>query len=219
MEQGIKIDFDNLVNCGVPEFYEQYETEQNKIAEKEKERKKIEWYKSANSGVKKRYWEESIDTYKPETEEETKNLEYVKKFIQGEGRQMLLLLGKYGTGKTHLGASIIRELGGRMITSFELGVMFEMGSDYKATMNKTEVLKMFSECSVLVIDEIGRGKTDIEKQLLPYIINARYENMLQTVLITNLEKSQFSELLGSATIDRLKEVCATLSFNGRSRRQ
>lgn len=195
------------------ERVKQFEIEQEKIRKAEL----LKYYKT-ESGVNQRYWEESLDSYIAVTEEEKKNLDYARKFCKGETKPMLLLIGKFGTGKTHIGCGIVRETKGVFISSFELCVRYEMGSDYKADMNRLEVLKKYSSVRLLVIDEIGRGKTDVEKQILPYIINERYERMLPTVLITNLEKGLLLDLLGSATVDRLKEVCSTLTFNGKSRR-
>lgn len=207
------------------------EEERKQIEEEQLEREK-EWeererkqeeerhrrYIVEESGIKKRYWEESLDTYKTETEEDKKNLEYIRKFCKGETKPMLLLIGKYGTGKTHLGCGIVRETWGTFVSSFELCLRFEMGSDFKADMNKMEVLEKYSSKKMLVIDEIGRAKQDIEKMVIPYIINERYERMLPTVLITNIDKQAFLELLGDATTDRLKEVCSTLTFTGKSKR-
>lgn len=198
----------------------QAEIKKREIAEAKAEAERKSRYKQERyekSGVNKRYWNESIETFKPETEEDEKNLHLVKSFIAGKGRQMLLLIGTYGTGKTHLGASIIRECGGRFISSFEFCTRFEMGSDYKAEKNKLQVLEEFSDYSMLVIDEIGRG-TQSEKILLPYLINQFYEKENRLVLITNLEKEDFIKLVGEATTDRLKEVCSTLTFTGKSKR-
>lgn len=193
------------------------EIEKSKI--EYEENLKNEWAENKLSGIPLRFQKSSFTNYEAKTAEEKRNLETCKKFCENKGRQMLFLLGKYGTGKTHLGTAIIRELRkGRFVTSFEICTKYEMGSDFKAQENKWEVLERFINYEVLVIDEFGRAKPDIERLIIPYILNARYENKKRTVLITNLEKSIAVELLGDACVDRLREICSTLIFSQESKR-
>lgn len=191
-------------------------TEQDNIL---KDKRLVHFHHSEESGVQKRFYNACLDNFIPETEQEKKIKWAIIRFLQGEGKQMLFFHGNCGTGKTHLGCAIIREKGGRIISSFELCTRYEMGADFNAKQNRLEVLKEFSEVEMLVIDEIGRGKQEIEKLVIPYIINARYENMKPLVLITNLSKEQFCNLMGTATLDRLNEICSTLVFDGKSRRK
>lgn len=175
---------------------------------------------TAESGVNPRYWNESIGTYIAETEEEKANLEAVKAYAAEKKQcRTLLMFGSYGTGKTHLGCGIIRERGGKYITSLKLCIEYETGSDYKAQKNKLQILNEYSALPMLVIDEIGRGlKTQAEKEILAYILNERYEKMLPTVLISNLSKQEFVKLVGTAIFDRMTETAVSLNFTGKSRR-
>lgn len=180
---------------------------------------KAEWARKKESGIPIRFQDASFSNYKTTTEQERKNLEVCKNFVEGKARQMLLFIGKYGNGKTHLGCAIIREARtGKFTTSFEICTRYEMGSDYKATENRWEVLERYINYDVLVVDEFGRAKPEIEKLIIPYIINARYENRKKTVIITNISKDNVINILGEATIDRLKEVCSTIVFSEDSKR-
>lgn len=181
---------------------------------------KREWAESKESGIPERFINSSLDNYNAVTDEEKRNLSVCQNFVENKGRQMLFFIGKYGNGKTHLGCAIVRECvkKGRFTTSFEICTRYEMGGDFKASENRWEVLERFINYDMLVIDEFGRAKPEIERLIIPYIINARYENKKRTVLITNLEKSKAIELLGDASVDRLKEVCSTINFTGESKR-
>ena len=74
---------------------------------------------------------------------------------------------------------------------------------------------------MLVIDEIGRTigtQAEKETELIGYIMRERYENMLPTVLISNLKKNDLLKKLGAAVVDRLRETCCLLEFSGESYR-
>jgi DNA replication protein DnaC len=74
---------------------------------------------------------------------------------------------------------------------------------------------------MLVIDECGKYtlNPDLEKFLLSQIITSRYENNRPTVLVTNENKKKYIEFLGKSVFDRMTEVCITLDFTGKSKRQ
>ena len=181
------------------------------------------------SGVYRKFFNVSLDNYIVKSDEEKTALEMCKKFINDvresfikdipSTNKILLLYGTYGTGKTHLSSSIVRELGGLYRTSSKLILEYENCNNFKATKNKIEMLDYYSSSNVLVIDEIGRGfKPDVEREVLMYIINQRYENDLPTVLVTNMIKEELIKFLGYAIYDRLTECCTSIQFTGISKR-
>lgn len=222
VKQGLSVfSLDFLNNLQVlPDEEEKTEAEMLEEKRQIELKEKQKWCESKESGIPIRFQQSSFENYIAKTDEEKKNLEVCKNFVAGKGRQMLMFIGKYGNGKTHLGASIIREFEkrGRFTTSFEICTRYEMGSDFKAEENRWEVLERFCNYEVLVIDEFGRAKPEVERLIIPYLINARYENKKKTVIITNLEKDKVIDLLGEASVDRLREVCSTIVFTEESKR-
>lgn len=205
----------------------------NYISEKEEQIRKFEKnqelirlqelhlrYKSKVSGVPRFLWMESLETFKSQTEELKRNLMKVRQFISiKNNRNILLMLGNCGTGKSHLGAGIIRECGGRMMDSDTLILMVDAGQYISATQTKFQILEDFSNEKLLVIDEIGRSMNPSkEKGYLSYIIRNRYSNELPTVLISNLSKKDFLKFMGEPIMDRLRETCISLEFTGNSYR-
>ena len=129
------------------------------------------------------------------------------------------MLGPKGVGKTHLGSSIIRDAGGTFISIEEMIFQYECSSDYHAKINRVDLMNFYSTTPMLVIDEIGRSMQQArEDSLLNYILRRRYENMLPTVLISNLQKTDLMKKLGDAVVDRLKETCQCVEFVGESYR-
>ena len=173
-----------------------------------------------SSGVPRRYWHADFDTYIPKDAQDTKNLETIKNFAKLEKNdKVLILLGAKGLGKTHLGSAIIRNCGGKFISIEELIFKYESAQDFHAKVNREELMESYSSTKMLVIDEIGRSmQQEKENALLNYILRRRYENMLPTVLISNLSKAEILKKLGEAVLDRLRETCISLEFEGESYR-
>lgn len=172
------------------------------------------------SGVPKRYLQESLGTWECSSEGDIVNLRTIQHFVETKNQNKILaLLGNYGTGKTHLGCSIIREMGGLYITSQKLCIEYESGSDFKAEANKMQILRKYSTAPMLIIDEVGRGfKPDLEKEIISFIISERYANDLPMGIISNFKKDGFVRFIGDAMYDRFSEVGIILEFLGRSKR-
>ena len=173
-----------------------------------------------NSGVPKRYWNESFDTWKTRNADDEKRLQTVIEYSHQESNDsVLLLLGPKGVGKTHLGASIIREAGGTFILVEEMIFKYECSMDFHSETNRVNLMNFYSTTPMLVIDEIGRSMQQAkEDAILNYVLRHRYENMLPTVLISNLKKEDLLKKLGDAVVDRLTETCKSVEFVGESYR-
>lgn len=194
---------------------------EQELAEQAKQKAAYQTQKKVeSSGVPRRYWHVDFDTYVPKGEKDSKNLESVKNFANLEKNdKVLLLLGPKGLGKTHLGSAIIRHCGGKFISIEELIFKYDSAQDFHAKTNREELMESYSSTKMLVIDEIGRSmQQEKENALLNYILRRRYENMLPTVLISNLAKADLLKKLGEAVLDRLRETCISLEFEGESYR-
>lgn len=177
-------------NLEKDEWIKQREKELAEQAEKEASyqmQKNVE-----SSGVPRRYWHVDFDTYISRNEKDSKNLETIKKFTSLDNNdKVLILLGAKGLGKTHLGSAIIRNCGGKFISIEELIFKYESAQAFHAKVNREELMESYSSTKMLVIDEIGRSmQQEKENSLLNYILRRRYENMLPTVLISNLSKAE-----------------------------
>lgn len=193
---------------------EEYKKQVEQIAQEQR----FEKYK--NSGIAAKFYAESLETYLPRNEAETLAKDIVAGFCKNPSNRILLLYGKNGNGKTHLAAGALRAVGGRYITSSDLCVEFESGSDFKAKRNKLDILGFYSSLSpLLVIDEcMTYFRQDLEQFILSRIVCQRYENNAATILVTNEDKREFLQFIGKAAFDRMTEVCTSISFQGESYR-
>lgn len=204
-----------------PEKDEWIKQREKELAEQAEKEASYQMQKSVeSSGVPRRYWYVDFDTYISRNEKDLKNLETIKKFTSLDNNdKVLILLGAKGLGKTHLGSAIIRNCGGKFISIEELIFKYESAQDFHAKTNREELMDLYSSTKMLVIDEIGRSmQQEKENSLLNYILRRRYENMLPTVLISNLSKAALLKKLGEAVLDRLKETCISVEFDGESYR-
>lgn len=207
--------------------YENHE----KVEAYEKEQERIKFdnclKKYCESGVPEKFKYNNFKTFGTFTDEEKHVKEVAEEFAKNPKNRVLIMCGKNGNGKTHLGCSILYQsifdgAGGEYITSSNLCIKYESAVGYKAKMSREEVLEYYSKKEgVLVIDECCKYfiNSELEKFLLSQIIYMRYENNLPTVLISNADKKSFIDFLGKAVYDRFTEVGTTLDFNSESKRK
>lgn len=169
--------------------------------------------------IPKRFADRTLDNYQVEHKGQADALRfcrhYVKTFDQiVETGRCMVLLGKPGTGKTHLGAAMANDL---MRTTSHAAVYRTVGSvlqairatyDRSSEATEASILTSLIEPSLLVLDEVGVSKeqpSDFELTTLFAIINGRYEQMRPTVVISNLDGSQLPMAMGERCVDRLRE--------------
>lgn len=209
----------DILNIDLSQYLSERDAEIAEIERKQAEREKIERYKRQ---APERYWNESIDTYKTDTEERRKAKAKAESFIQAVkcGKfQTLIFLGAVGTGKTHLASGIIYECGGLYRLAPAIVEEIRRAKSFSARETEAEILDNYGSARLLVIDEIGRGVAAAEEQYMLYqIINERYNRRKPTVLISNQTKKDFLNYVGIAAADRLTESAQVVEFTGKSYR-
>jgi DNA replication protein DnaC len=168
-----------------------------------------------------------FDTYKPTCEHGQKVLDYVS----ANPEKSYLFLGKNGTGKTHLGHALANHyiatdmekrgylIGYKIVervTARDLSLAFRNGQRFGRFEGDDElsVQRYYQTIDFLTIDEIGRTKnSEFFQDLLNAILDYRYENKLQTVLISNLPEEAIKKEFGTALYDRTSNWCVTCEFD------
>ena len=168
----------------------------------------------ADSGLRQRHTDCSFDNFEAETKSKAKALNSVKTYtdliLNGNGN-CLIMAGQVGTGKTHLAAAMINKYidckrSCLLIKMPELIRCIKSSWSRSSDTSESVLIKTYSEVSLLIIDEIGvQYGSDAEKLLLSEIIDNRYQEVLPTVLISNLDSEGIKNCIGSRSFDRLRE--------------
>lgn len=215
-------------NC--PQCEKEYQAQKKADEEKEKstrETAKIRW-----AGISQRFITASFTGFEMVCKEATANLKKVKTYCEKfsdikEKGSSFIMCGMPGTGKTHLASALVISLiksgySCKYMTSYK--IMARLKATYDRNNSKEtekEVLSELTGCDLLVIDEVGvQFGSETEKILFYQIINGRYDNVLPTVLISNLNSEELKKFIGERCFDRLKEGSgAVLSFGWESYRK
>lgn len=136
-------------------------------------------------------------------------LQYTSEISSGFKGDMILL-GREGTGKTHLACAMLKELAVKgknikFITSYELTNYFIENWGNRSFFESNEITK-FAQYDVLIIDEYGfNDQKDAQKAYLEKILYKRYDCCKSTVIISNLFKDSIEESLGHRVWSRLNQ--------------
>jgi DNA replication protein DnaC len=188
-------------------------------AEKENQERKELFAKrlladKTRAGLNKRHIECRFENYRTDSADKnlalTKSKAYLDEILSGSG-SCLVMAGKVGTGKTHLAASMVNVMieKGKQC---KLVKMSELIRSIKSTWarssekSESDLIKFYSEIPLLLIDEIGiQFGSDTEKLLLSEVIDNRYQDILPTVLISNLDTTGIKDCIGDRSYDRLRQ--------------
>lgn len=148
-------------------------------------------------------------------------------FVAEKPAQGLYLYGNCGTGKTYLASLIAQEFIGQ-------GVIFGDVPDLMSRLKETfdnggteALLKRYTTCGLLALDDIGTGKvTEWNVGILYQIINARYNADKPLIVTSNYDFDGLQSALSKADaftakriVSRLSEMCIQAFLGLKDRRK
>lgn len=168
------------------------------------------------AAIPERFSDRRIDTFKATNPRAEAAQTIVRAFANdfAEARKTgrgMILCGGVGTGKTHLAIGAVRQITAAGFTALYAVLLdtFRLIKDtYRKDSAVTETVAMARLISpdLLVLDEIGvQHGTDTERMLMFSILNARYNQMKPTMLISNLAREPLEAYLGERAFDRMRE--------------
>jgi DNA replication protein DnaC len=168
----------------------------------------------------------SFENFTADTDELQANLAKAREFA-ADPKGFLLMLGRVGTGKTHLAASIVRAVGrGRYFRHLDLvnrlrASYARPGRESDPEELPEDIAEACRNASLLVIDELGvaTGGNDGDV-LLHDILDHRVGDYRPTVLCANIPAGEMAGHVGDRLADRFRQAhFAVLNFTGPSRRR
>lgn len=150
-------------------------------------------------------------------------LQKFKKQVK-RGSGFIVALGKYGTGKTHLAAAAMKQVGsGLFVTMHDL--VAEMRDTYTDNSSLDKVTERYRNAKVLVMDELTKEVFDPASKkgldippLLYRILGYRYDKDLLTIITSNEELEDCLSILGGKLRDRMRENYSVCNFAWESHR-
>ncbi|MBV7428066.1 MULTISPECIES: ATP-binding protein [unclassified Acidovorax] len=192
----------------------------------------------------------SFDNFVCESDDQRRVLAACRTFVDTfdpAGGGGLWLIGAPGTGKTHLGSSMVQHLirmkhemaglfSSRQIINMQRASWgsakggnrvhrasdsWEVAEDdaFADLRTTSDVVDFMAELPLLVLDEIGVGfQSNAEQVQLYDVIDTRYQQCRPTVVISNLPPAELKAVLGDRSYDRLREGAKVLACNWASAR-
>ena len=136
-------------------------------------------------------------------------LKAAQEFAEGDGLPWLVLMGRFGCGKTHLARAVARRLRERMvdvmyiyaidlIDNLRRGFAFRTEIDYVASLER-----FYTAPTILIIDDLGaEQEREWARERVEKILNHRYESQAVTMITTNLPQEELPGAIWSRMSDR-----------------
>ncbi len=148
---------------------------------------------------------------------------YCRNFPKNKGN--LLLIGKTGTGKTHISTAIAREvinLGYDVIYDTVQNIVADFEDDKFRRSYNTEELKAekYLECDLLIIDDLGTEfSNQVTLSCIYNILNTRHNKGLATIISTNLDSAELARKYEDRIYSRIVGTgTRVIPFAGRDKR-
>ncbi len=180
----------------------------------DKERAKLE-RRLKCAGISARFAEKDLHDYQVKNDRQKTAVAlarlYAKNFPQNrKAGRCLLFLGKPGTGKTHLGIGIVKQVIEQGYTAkyITVGNLIQaIRSTWRdgAQLTEGEVIDDFASVDLLVMDEVGAQYGKESEALETFkVVNRRYDDLKPSLLIGNTTLEEFKKVICERAYDRLR---------------
>jgi DNA replication protein DnaC len=176
---------------------------------------------------------ESFEIWNTEDRTLAKAKRKVQEFVDlyPKGEKGLLLMGAVGTGKTHLAVAALQQIMNEKRPAVRgkfsdfTSLVLEIQMTFNGSGSSREILQPLVNADLLVLDELGAGKTTPwVMDLLYYLVNKRYLEGRTTIFTTNFSdfpknnEESLTNRISERIRSRLYEMCDRVELRGRDYR-
>lgn len=136
-------------------------------------------------------------------------------------RRGIYIHGPVGCGKTHAAYAIRAELErvGISVKLYSAPELFDWIRDDYDHKDALHMDRLLANRGVIMIDDLGVEKaTEWVKETLYRLVNKRYEEVLPTIITSNLDLGELADKLGDRVASRIVEMCDVIKLDGDDRR-
>jgi DNA replication protein DnaC len=144
------------------------------------------------------------------------------KILAMENGFIVALLGSRGTGKTQMSVNVLRKFYKEEKSCWytkAVDFYLDYRNCFKNDSGETEIeiVRKYSSFDLLVIDALeNRSDTQFENMVLNHIIDKRYDNYKNTILISNETDREFSVSTGLSIYSRMCETGGKITCSWKS---
>lgn len=174
------------------------------------------------TAIPERFLSRTFENYRASTDEQlfalTAARAYAENFDQhAKSGESLVFLGNARTGKSHLAAAVLQAIlpghCGMYTTASDVIELVRSTWRRDSEQSQTKVLGLLASVPLLVIDEVGvQYGTESEQNIMFQIIDRRYRDRKPLMLMANLTRPEFEQMLGDRIFDRLREISSVVRF-------
>jgi DNA replication protein DnaC len=181
------------------------------VAEQESER-------LAAMGIPSNLFHATLENWQPATEQSEGHLSKVREFIRVR-RGTLIMLGSFGTGKSHLAAAVARGYRAAWFVK-QSTLLRDLRRTYDDR-NAPDPIERAKRAALFALDELGvSGGGRDEIPMLAEILDYRHCERKPTIVTSNLSLPELRTAVGPRIADRWRESnFAILQFDGDSHRR
>lgn len=194
---------------------------------KQNKLRKIKRIFEGNSMLNKSLEKANFKNYNPPTAQlhEAKRtlLEYARNFDKSSSGNVLLV-GPYGTGKSHLAVSVIKELIDKGFTCLFLSVpklLSKIRETYnsKSEFSEMEIFELIESVDLFVLDDLGAEYTNLKNATDNWTHTKLFEVLdnrsgKPTIYTTNLSGNQLEAKLNERNFSRILDGTEVISMDG-----
>jgi DNA replication protein DnaC len=190
-------------------------TENEKKAQEKAEQERLK-----HQGISTEHLYCTLENFIADSTQKKLALNSCRDFTTNTEKLHLLLLGKPGTGKTHLAAAIVKTQKTAKLTTFPQ-LLRDIRNNDNPRLSADIALTNLSLIPLLAIDELGiKTMTEADNEFLFELIDNRHKSKLKTIYISNLNSNDFKTWLNNERItDRLAQHGTFIALSWKSFRK